>query len=389
MRRALARSGGRLLRAFSAGEAPIASHGTRAAVIRALAATDNLGTASTLSLARSFTSSPSWASEAEPDYNAVFYPESEAEVGAAAPSFNLPAVVDGEIKSVNLEDYKGKYVILFFYPKDFTFVCPTEIIAFSDRAKEFEALNCQLLAASTDTPEVHLAWIKTPRKRGGLGFMQIPILADVNKVVSARYGVLKRDAGIALRGLYIINPEGVLEHVTINNFPIGRNVDEALRTLQAIQFVAEHGEVCPAGWKPGEKTMVADAEKALDYFESVGGEEEDSTEGASKLAKVHNKKEFEALVSSGKNVMVKFWAPWCGKCKMIAPHVDELQAKYPGVTVASFDTTEQQLEALAAELGVKGLPQFRFYSGGKEVLDRIMGYKLQPLSDAVKRLDGM
>jgi alkyl hydroperoxide reductase subunit AhpC len=176
-------------------------------------------------------------------WNTILYPDSEMEIGAPAPDFSAPAVVDGEITDVKMSDYKGKYVILFWYPKDFTFVCPTEIIAFSDRAKEFEALNCQLIAASTDTPEVHLAWIRTPRKRGGLGYMQIPILADVTKEIAARYGVLKRDVGIALRGLYIINPEGVVEHVTMNNFPVGRNVDEALRTLQAIQYVAEHGEV--------------------------------------------------------------------------------------------------------------------------------------------------
>ncbi|EFJ41051.1 hypothetical protein VOLCADRAFT_68651, partial [Volvox carteri f. nagariensis] len=179
------------------------------------------------------------------------------------------AVVDGEITKISLADYRGKYVCLFFYPKDFTFVCPTEIIAFSDRAKEFEALNCQLIAASTDTEECHLAWIRNPRNRGGLGFMQIPILADTTKAISARYGVLIEQLGIALRGLFIINPQGVVQHVTINDLPIGRSVDEALRTLQAIQFHAQHGEVCPANWKPGSKTMVADTEKSLEYFSSV------------------------------------------------------------------------------------------------------------------------
>ncbi|EFN51644.1 hypothetical protein CHLNCDRAFT_139828 [Chlorella variabilis] len=332
-----------------------------------MGACDRLCAAARVPALRTFTSSPTWALS-DQEYSSVFYPEPEAEVGEAAPSFSLPAIVNGEVKQVSLEDYKGKYVILFFYPKDFTFVCPTEIIAFSDRAKEFEALNCQLLAASTDTPEVHLAWIKTSRKRGGLGFMQIPILADVTKAVSARYGVLKRDAGIALRGLYIINPEGVLEHITVNNFPIGRNVDEALRTLQArpapaampaVQYVAEHGEVCPAGWKPGDKTMVADPERSLEYFESVGTEEEEAEEAGAQLLKIHSKKELDGL------------------------------AKYPGVTVASFDTTAEELENLAAEMGVKGLPQFRFYNGGKEVLGKIMGYKLQPLADAVKQLDAL
>ena len=157
-------------------------------------------------------------------------------------------------------------MILFWYPKDFTFVCPTEIIAFSDRAKEFEELNCQLLAASTDTPEVHLAWIKTPRTAGGLGYMQIPILADVTKSVAARYGVLKEDAGIALRGLYIINPEGVLRQITVNDLPVGRSIDETLRLLKAFKFTDEHGEVCPANWTPGSDTIKPNPKESQEYF---------------------------------------------------------------------------------------------------------------------------
>ncbi|PRW59160.1 Thioredoxin-dependent peroxide reductase [Chlorella sorokiniana] len=382
MRRAMART---LCRLAQTSEG-LAAQAARPAAIGLLGAVETATKAAAAVPVRTVsTSAPSFAAETEYS-NAVFYPEPEVEVGEAAPAFSLPAIVNGEVKQVSLDDYKGKYVILFFYPKDFTFVCPTEIIAFSDRAKEFEALNCQLLAASTDTPEVHLAWIKTARKRGGLGFMQIPILADVTKAVSARYGVLKRDAGIALRGLYIINPEGVLEHITVNNFPIGRNVDEALRMLQAIQYVAEHGEVCPAGWKPGEKTMVADPEKSLDYFSTVGGDEEEEKESG-KLLKIRTKKDLDALVQSGKKAVIKFWAPWCNKCRMIAPHVEELADKHKGVTVASFDTTADELETLTAELGVKGLPQFRFYKDGKETMDKIMGYKLAPLSEAFAKLD--
>lgn len=326
----------------------------------------------------------------EPYFNSILYPESELEVGCPAPDFKLSAVVDGEIRDVSLSDYKGQYVILFWYPKDFTFVCPTEIIAFSDRAKEFEALNCQLLAASTDTPEVHLAWIKTPRKRGGLGYMQIPILADVTKETAARYGVLKRDAGIALRGLYIINPEGVVEHVTINNFPVGRNVDEALRTLQAVQYVAAHGEVCPAGWKPGAKTMIADPDKSLEYFDAAeAGKTEEVEAFGQKLTKIGSKQEYDDLVASGKKVLVKFWAPWCGKCRMIGPLVDDLQEKYPGVTVASFDTSDAKLEQASQDLGVKALPAFKFYKDGQEVLDQIIGYKRAPLAAAIDKLNAM
>lgn len=307
--------------------------------------------------------------------------------------------MDGEITSLSLSSYEGKYVVLFFYPKDFTFVCPTEIIAFSDRAKEFEALNAQVIAASTDTPEVHLAWIKTARRRGGLGHVQIPIVADVRKEVSASFGVLSAEAGVAYRGLFIINPEGVIQHITMNDFPIGRNVDEALRTLEAIRFVAEHGEVCPAGWKPGSKTMTADPEKSLEYFETLkedgaegeeGKEEgEEGASGSSAITAVHDKRGYEALISSGK-VVVKYWAPWCGKCRMIAPTYEDLAveaaAKNAEVTFASFDTTEEKLEDLASDVGVKAMPQFRFFKDGQEVLKPVTGYKKAPLKDSVQQL---
>ena len=212
--------------------------------------------------------------------------------------------------------------------------------------------------------------------------MQIPILADITKSVAARYGVLKEDAGIALRGLYIINPEGVVEHATINNFPIGRSVDEALRTLQAIQHVAEHGEVCPAGWKPGDKAMIADPEKSLDYFQSAESSHVVQEERTA-LHQITDSKEFNSIISSGDKVLVKFWAPWCGKCKQINPFVEDLATKYAGnVKIVSVDTTAEKLELLCSELGVKGLPAFRFYSNGVEREDlRLMGYKKQALAD--------
>lgn len=312
------------------------------------------------------------------------YPPPTVFVGEHAPSFTANAVVDGEIKKVSLADYRGKYVVLFFYPKDFTFVCPTEIIAFSDRAKEFEALNCQLIAASTDTEECHLAWIRTPRSRGGLGYMQIPIVADTTKEIAARYGVLIEKMGVAHRGLFIINPLGVVEQITVNNLPIGRSVDETLRLLNAIRFVDKHGEVCPANWKPGEKTMVADAEKSMDYFSTVkdaGGDDM-----AAKLHPIKDKAEYDALVASGKPVVVDFYAPWCGKCRQISPFLDELVDKYPGVTFAKFDTTQENLEALSAKLGVKVLPVFKFFKGGKQAMGDVTGYKKKPLEDAVMDL---
>ncbi|CAN0112512.1 unnamed protein product, partial [Ectocarpus sp. 13 AM-2016] len=187
-----------------------------------------------------------------------------------APGFKAKAVVDGDIVDVSTDDYKGKWVVLLFYPKDWTFVCPTEIIAFSDRHSEFEALGAQVLGISTDTEDSHLAWTRHPRKRGGLGHMRIPLVADPTKEISADYGVLIPSLGIALRGLFIINPEGILEQaslsVTINNLGIGRDVDETLRLIQAHQFLAKHGEVCPAGWKPGDKTMKPGLDASMEYF---------------------------------------------------------------------------------------------------------------------------
>lgn len=183
-----------------------------------------------------------------------------------APAFKGTAVVNGVFKDISLADYKGKYVVLFFYPLDFTFVCPTEIIAFSDRAAEFRNIGCEVIACSTDSQYTHLAWINTPRKQGGLGEMDIPLLADKSMKISRDYGVLDEDTGIPFRGLFIIDKNQNLRQVTINDLPVGRNVDETLRLVQAFQFTDEHGEVCPANWKPGQKTMVADPKKSKEYF---------------------------------------------------------------------------------------------------------------------------
>ncbi|KAG2222563.1 hypothetical protein INT45_002694 [Circinella minor] len=192
-----------------------------------------------------------------------------AQVQKPAPAFTLPAVVDGEFKDVSLSDYKGKYVVFFWYPMDFTFVCPTEILAFSERVKEFEALDTAVIAASTDSEFSHLAWINTPRKQGGLGEMNIPIVADKTKKVARDYGVLIEDAGVALRGLFIIDPKGIVRQITINDLPVGRNVDEALRLVEAFKFTDVHGEVCPAGWQKGADTIKPEVKASKEYFEKA------------------------------------------------------------------------------------------------------------------------
>jgi len=188
-----------------------------------------------------------------------------AAVTQPAPAFAQPAVVDGQFKDIKLEDFAGKYLVLFFYPLDFTFVCPTELIAFSDRIDEFKAIGAEVVGCSTDSKFSHLAWVNSPRKEGGLGGLKYPLMADFNKVVSKDYGVLLEGAGIALRGLFIIDDTGVVRSMTINDLPVGRSVDETLRIIKAFQFVAKHGEVCPAGWTPGADTI--NPAKASEYFE--------------------------------------------------------------------------------------------------------------------------
>lgn len=192
---------------------------------------------------------------------------SSAFVGKPAPDFIADAVVDGDFKTIKLEHYRGKYLVLFFYPLDFTFVCPTEIIAFSDRAGEFRKIGCELVACSTDSKFCHLEWINKPRKQGGLGEMNVPILADCSHKIARDYGVLKDDEGIAYRGLFIIDPKGMLRQITINDLPVGRSVDETIRLVQAFQFTDKHGEVCPANWNPGKDTIKPDPKKSQTYFE--------------------------------------------------------------------------------------------------------------------------
>jgi alkyl hydroperoxide reductase subunit AhpC len=195
-----------------------------------------------------------------------------ARVQKPAPNFTATAVVGEEFQPIKLTDYRGKYVLLFFYPLDFTFVCPTEIIAFSDRIEEFQSRHCQVLGVSVDSHFTHLAFNQMPRNQGGLGGCRYPLLADLAKSISRDYGVLVEDNTVALRGLFLIDKEGILRHALINDLPIGRSVDEALRVLDALQFVEKHGEVCPADWKPGEATIKPSVNGSKEYFRQAARE---------------------------------------------------------------------------------------------------------------------
>ena len=161
-----------------------------------------------------------------------------------------------------MSDFKGKYVLLFFYPLDFTFVCPTEICQFNDKAAEFEKHGCQVVACSTDSHFCHKEYTKKDRKKGGLGPMTIPMLADTTTKTAESYGCLIEDEGIAYRATYIIDDKGILRHATIGDLPVGRNVDEFIRLVQAFRYTDEHGEVCPSAWTPGAATMVPDPDSA-------------------------------------------------------------------------------------------------------------------------------
>ncbi len=190
-------------------------------------------------------------------------------VQQAAPNFKAQAVMpNGQFEEVSLSQFKGKYVVLFFYPLDFTFVCPTEIIAFSDRAAEFEANDVQLLGVSVDSQYSHLAWRQVDRSEGGIGNISYPLVADLNKSIADSYGVLL-DAGVALRGLFLIDREGVVRHQVINDLPLGRSVDETLRMVDALRYFEANGEVCPANWNEGADTIKPTPAESKEYFSKI------------------------------------------------------------------------------------------------------------------------
>lgn len=184
-----------------------------------------------------------------------------------APDFTATAVLpDNTFKEdFKLSDFRGKYVVLFFYPLNFTFVCPSEILAFNKAVDQFEDNNCQLIGVSIDSHFSHLAWKNTTVNEGGIGNIRFPLVSDLNKSISRDYEVLL-DAGIALRGLFLIDKEGIIRHQVVNDLPLGRNVNEALRLLYALQFTEKHGEVCPANWNKGEEGMIPTAEGVAAYL---------------------------------------------------------------------------------------------------------------------------
>lgn len=202
-------------------------------------------------------------------------------VGKNAPDFNANAVVNGGeiVSNFTLSQFKGKYVILFFYPKDFTFVCPTELFAFQEKLAEFEARGVQIIGVSTDTEQSHWGWLQMEKNAGGIKGVKYPLVADTNKTISANYDVLVGDWDfdeegymtangelIAYRGLFLIDKNGKVRHQLVNDLPLGRNVDEALRMVDALQFFEENGEVCPANWSKGKTALTASHEGIAEYL---------------------------------------------------------------------------------------------------------------------------
>ena len=193
-------------------------------------------------------------------------------VAKEAPDFTAAAAMpDGTISDIKLSDYRGKYVILFFWPLDFTFVCPTEIIAMDHRQPAFAELGVEVLGVSIDSQFTHHAWRNTSVDKGGIGPVKFPIIADVNHKITQSYGVEHPDANVAMRGTFLIDKNGVVQSQTVNNLPLGRNIDEHLRVVEALKFFEENGEVCPAGWNKGDSGMTHDADGVASYLAANAG----------------------------------------------------------------------------------------------------------------------
>jgi len=190
-------------------------------------------------------------------------------VGDRAPDFTATAVYEQEFKKVTLSEYLGKYIILLFYPLDFTFVCPTEIIAFSDKYDKFKSIDTEILAISVDSEYCHLAWIQLDRESGGVGDLNYPLVSDLSKNISRSYNILNPE-GKSLRGLFIVDKRGIIQHSVVNNLEVGRSVDETMRILKAIQHVQSNpDEVCPANWQPGDLAIKSSLDNSKNYFKSI------------------------------------------------------------------------------------------------------------------------
>ena len=202
-------------------------------------------------------------------------------VGKKAPGFSAQAVINGGeiVENFTLEQFKGKYVVLFFYPKDFTFVCPTELFAFQEKLEEFKSRNVEVVAVSTDTEQSHWGWLQMPKNAGGIQGVKYPLVADTNKTISMNYDVLAGDFDwneegemiatgelIAYRGLFLIDKEGIVKHQLVNDLPLGRNVDEAIRMVDALQFNEQHGEACPANWSKEKQGLKTTHEGIAEYL---------------------------------------------------------------------------------------------------------------------------
>jgi len=188
-------------------------------------------------------------------------------VGKEAPDFKAQAVMaDGSFKELTLSSFRGKYVVLYFYPLDFTFVCPSEIIAFDNHLNEFKERNCEVLGASVDSHFTHHAWRGTAVDKGGIGQIKYPLIADLTKSIARDYDVLTGDGAVAYRGLFLIDKKGIVRHQVVNDLPLGRNIHEALRMVDALIFNETNGEVCPANWNKGKSGMKASAAGVAEYL---------------------------------------------------------------------------------------------------------------------------
>lgn len=191
-------------------------------------------------------------------------------VGKKAPPFTAKAVVQNEVvEDFSLEKLRGKYVILFFYPLDFTFVCPTELVAFQELLAAFRTRNAEVVACSVDSAFSHLAWLKTPRNQGGIEGVEYPLVSDLNKQISLDYQVLSVGEGVAYRGLFLIDKEGIIRHQSVNDLPLGRSTEEALRLLDALINHEKHGEVCPANWQVGKPALFPNQKSTADYLGGI------------------------------------------------------------------------------------------------------------------------